>query len=104
LQTAPLGEGQDPQESGPPLVEVVGQREALQRALDVLTPEIRETFLMVFMQGFKCREAAEELHLPLGTVLSRLSRARAVLRKTLDVQGVWEQTGARATPLAGTED
>ena len=104
LQTAALSEGQDPQESGPTLVESLGQREALQRALDVLTPEIRETFLMVFMQGFKCREVAEELHLPLGTVLSRLSRARAVLRKTLDMQGIWDKEGARTAPLAGTGD
>ena len=41
---------------------------------------------MVFMQGFKCREAAAELHVPLGTVLSRLSRAREVLRESLETQ------------------
>jgi RNA polymerase sigma-70 factor, ECF subfamily len=107
LQAAPLMETHDPPQPGQPLSEVLGQREALQQALDVLTPEIRETFLLVFMEGFKCREVAQELHLPLGTVLSRLSRARAVLRKSLDEQGMGSLgagAGGRLSRLAEAGD
>jgi RNA polymerase sigma-70 factor, ECF subfamily len=104
LQTSPLVEGHDPQEPGHAVPEVLGQREVLQQALDTLTPEIRETFLLVFMEGFKCREVAQELHLPLGTVLSRLSRARAVLRKTLDEQGMGRIGVGGLSPLADAGD
>ena len=61
----------------------LGERESLQIALDGLAPEVRETFLMVFMEGLRCREAAERLKIPLGTVLSRVSRARRRLRELL---------------------
>ncbi|HVT82084.1 MAG TPA: RNA polymerase sigma factor [Phycisphaerae bacterium] len=66
-----------------PAMEALAERESLETALGLLAPEIRETFLMVFMQGYKCREAADDLHVPIGTVLSRLSRARESLRKSL---------------------
>ena len=72
---------------GRPGVDAVAERESLQMALSHLSVDVRETFLMVFMQGFKCREAAEELKVPLGTVLSRLSRAREVLRAAVESQG-----------------
>ena len=42
---------------------------------------------MVFMQGLSCKEAASELGVPLGTVLSRISRARAGLRAALAKSG-----------------
>ncbi|HEY4329603.1 MAG TPA: RNA polymerase sigma factor [Phycisphaerae bacterium] len=84
IQASPLDEAAAAAERARPALEALAERERLQDALDLLSPEVRETFLMVFMQGFKCREAAEDLHVPLGTVLSRLSRARSSLRKTLD--------------------
>ena len=71
-----------------PALEALAEREQLQLALDLLAPEIRETFLMVFLQGYKCREAADDLQVPLGTVLSRLSRARTVLRQALESRAV----------------
>ncbi len=57
--------------------------EPLQRALDALDDGFRTPLLMVFVQGLTCREAAEQLDLPLGTVLSRIHRARKQLRRTL---------------------
>jgi len=80
-------------------IESLAERESLQMALNELSVDVRETFLMVFMQGFKCREAAEELHVPLGTVLSRLSRAREVLRAALESQG--KNSGGSIQKLAG---
>jgi RNA polymerase sigma-70 factor (ECF subfamily) len=56
--------------------------ERLQSALDALDPPFRETFLMVFMQGLTCKETADALGVPLGTVLSRVSRAKEAMRKS----------------------
>jgi len=84
-------EGVDAPDPTPAATERVADREALQGALNELSADVRETFLMVFMQGYKCREAAEELHVPLGTVLSRLNRARTALRSRLLVDGSLER-------------
>lgn len=58
----------------------LSNQELLQRSLDELEIRYKEPFLLVFMQGMTCREAAEVLDLPLGTVLSRIHRARQQLR------------------------
>ena len=64
-------------------LENMARREWLQRALDELDERYRLPVLMVFMEGLTCREVAEELEIPLGTVLSRIHRARQALKKTL---------------------
>lgn len=56
---------------------------ALQRALDTLPTELRETLLLVVVGGLTHQEAADLLAVPLGTVLSRVSRARGRLREAL---------------------
>ncbi len=55
----------------------------MQRALDQLSPELRECLLMVVVGELTHQETADTLGLPLGTVLSRVSRARTKLRKAL---------------------
>jgi RNA polymerase sigma-70 factor (ECF subfamily) len=52
-------------------------------ALDALSLEQRTVLLLCVVEGFTCREAAEILELPIGTVMSRLSRARQELRNSL---------------------
>ncbi len=52
-------------------------------ALDALPIEQRTVLLMCVVEGFTCREAAGILDLPIGTVMSRLSRARQELRRSL---------------------
>ena len=52
-------------------------------ALDALPIEQRTVLLMCVVEGFTCREAAAILEVPIGTVMSRLSRAREELRKSL---------------------
>jgi len=66
----------------PPL-DILAERDALQAALNELSPAIRETFLMVFAEECTCRETAQNMQIPLGTVLSRLDSARRTLRKAL---------------------
>jgi RNA polymerase sigma-70 factor, ECF subfamily len=57
---------------------------AILRALGELSAEHGSVLLLVVVEGFTCREAAEILALPIGTVMSRLSRARGALRDRLE--------------------
>ncbi len=52
----------------------------VQAALDRLQEDLRETLLLVVVGGLTHQEAADLLGIPLGTVLSRVSRARTRLR------------------------
>lgn len=62
----------------------VGLRMDLLAALQRLTPEQREPLLLVTVEELSYAECAEVLHVPIGTVMSRISRARAALRLMLD--------------------
>jgi RNA polymerase sigma-70 factor (ECF subfamily) len=55
----------------------------MQSALSSLPSELKETLLLVVVAELTHQEAADLLKVPLGTVLSRVSRARARLRETL---------------------
>ena len=55
----------------------------MQLALDQLNPELREALLLVVVGELTHQETAEVLGVPLGTVLSRVSRARNRLRESL---------------------
>lgn len=52
-------------------------------ALNGLTIEQRSVFLLAAVEEFTCREISEILNVPIGTVMSRLSRAREELRSIL---------------------
>ncbi len=51
--------------------------EAYTRAIDRLPPELRATFVLHETEGLSYRDVAETLQCPIGTVMSRLHRARA---------------------------
>lgn len=53
----------------------------MQHALSQLPPELRESLLLVVVGELTHQETADALGIPLGTVLSRVSRARLRLRK-----------------------
>lgn len=53
------------------------------RALDSLSPEFREVVMLSDVDGFSYKEIAEIMDTPIGTVMSRLNRARAQLRTKL---------------------
>ena len=63
--------------------EVLANRESLQMALDTLEDRFKLPLLMVFLEGLTCQESADYLDIPLGTVLSRIHRARRHLRRAL---------------------
>lgn len=52
----------------------------LARALDALPLDQKEALLLVTLEGLSYHDAAAILHVPLGTLMSRLGRARAALR------------------------
>jgi len=53
-------------------------------ALSALPDEQRQTLLLTAVEGFSYRETAEILGVPIGTIMSRLSRARATLAERLE--------------------
>ncbi|MHC4179566.1 MAG: RNA polymerase sigma factor [Planctomycetota bacterium] len=55
----------------------------MQRALERLPRDLRETLLLVVVAELTHQEAADLMGIPLGTVLSRVSRARRQLREHL---------------------
>jgi RNA polymerase sigma-70 factor (ECF subfamily) len=56
----------------------------LQRALDRLPSEQREVLLLVVLEEMSYQEVASTLEVPIGTVMSRLSRARDKLRVAME--------------------
>lgn len=58
----------------------------LERALQQLAPEQREVLLLVTLEDMSYEETARILGAPIGTVMSRLSRARDRLRQLLAAQ------------------
>ncbi|WP_206022743.1 sigma-70 family RNA polymerase sigma factor [Billgrantia bachuensis] len=58
-------------------------QEDLERALDALPDAYRVTIVLVEVQGYTYEEVARLLGVPLGTVRSRLNRARCRLQKAL---------------------
>jgi len=55
----------------------------VQAALDSLPEDFRTVLLMVDIQELRYEEAANVLEIPVGTVRSRVSRGRAMLKKAL---------------------
>ena len=62
--------------------------EALQAALQRLSPELRETVILRDLEEMEYREIARVLNVPEGTVKSRLNRGRAELARALRRQRV----------------
>jgi RNA polymerase sigma-70 factor, ECF subfamily len=54
------------------------------RALDDLAEEQRSALLLVVLEGLTYREVAEVQGVPIGTVMSRLARARTQIKSYLD--------------------
>jgi len=54
------------------------------KAIGALPHDLREVLILVTVEGFTYREAAEVLSIPLGTVMSRLARARQRLEAMLE--------------------
>ncbi len=100
--TVPL----DPEDDGPELAvdetpETLlferSNRELLQRAIDELPVYFREILLLCEVEEMSYQEISETLSVPIGTVMSRLSRARKALRDRLRPRS---QTGTTTAAVA----
>jgi RNA polymerase sigma-70 factor (ECF subfamily) len=68
----------------------------LHEAIDTLKDEYKQVLIMWGVQGFKYREIAEVLDVPIGTVMSRLHRSRKMVADALaDQPGALEELGIR---------
>jgi RNA polymerase sigma-70 factor (ECF subfamily) len=74
--------------------------EQILAALDGIPADYRSVVLLVDVEEFAYKEVAEILGVPIGTVMSRLSRGRALLRKKL--AGVARSYGILKDAAEGT--
>ena len=58
--------------------------EPIQKALDALKPEFRMVLILADVEEFSYEEISEMMDTPIGTVRSRLHRARDMMRQTLE--------------------
>ena len=75
-----FGRGQAEEPTGGEIESIVLAQADL-RAFARLSAEQRALLLLVSVEGLSYKEAADTLGIPIGTVMSRLSRARAALRE-----------------------
>jgi len=86
--TLPLDSEDSPElPAGPETPESIliehSQHQLLQTAIEALPVHFREVLLLCEVEEMSYQEIAETLAIPLGTVMSRLSRARKTLRESL---------------------
>lgn len=76
-------EGDEPRDPSDPEIELLRRADgaALRQALDLLPAPLREMIVLREVEGLSYREIAEVCDLPLGTVMSRLSRARRAMQE-----------------------
>jgi RNA polymerase sigma-70 factor (ECF subfamily) len=59
------------------------QGEIVRKAIEELPPEFREVVILREMEGMSYKEIADIASIPVGTVMSRLARARSRLQELL---------------------
>jgi RNA polymerase sigma-70 factor, ECF subfamily len=68
-------------------------------ALEAIPPEQRVALLLVTVEGLSYKEAAEVVNVPVGTIMSRLARARVALGIRLgmggDLNRSWDNAAAK---------
>jgi RNA polymerase sigma-70 factor, ECF subfamily len=74
--------------------------ERLQRALNELPEGFRTPVVLYYFEEFSYRAIAEQMDLPIGTVMSRLARAKAHLRSRL----MMAEAPVRANGAGGAKD
>ena len=69
------------------LLEQKDSQKIVHEALSTLSEEFRAAILLCDLEGMDYAEIAQTLHIPLGTVRSRLHRGRLQLRRVLEARG-----------------
>src|SRR5262245_39711310 len=87
------GVGDVPEPSPGPLPDIEPER--LQAALNEMAEAFRTPIILYYFEDFSYRDIAEQMGVPLGTVMSRLARAKAHLRGRLLPQAGTAGAGLR---------
>ena len=72
----------------------------LYEALKHLPPKIRLTIVLHYIEGYSTKEIKEILKIPQGTVKSRLSKGRKLLKDVLKDEGEYHETRTMAKSLS----
>jgi len=82
-------EARSPSPMPDPLAALGTRREQVlvDAALRALSPPMREVIVLRELEGLDYRDIAQVAGIPIGTVMSRLSRARAQLKRQLSLAG-----------------
>jgi RNA polymerase sigma-70 factor (ECF subfamily) len=73
----------------------LSDRAAVQTAMEKLSPPLLEILLLCDVEEMKYREIATVLEVPIGTVMSRIARARTALRGMLQVDEIHPRGATR---------
>ena len=71
--------------------------ERLQKALSALPEDYRAAILLCDVEQRSYQEIAEKMHCAIGTVRSRIHRARVILRRTLEIDKAVGRTPRRTS-------
>ena len=90
----------DPAASPEELADRWRARVMLDRALEAMPMDLRKVFVLFDLEELTTTEVASVLHVPRGTVASRLRRAREVFRETVSTMSTPRspQNGAGGKP------
>jgi len=88
----------DTLQSADAVEESAAYRDAIDHALGRLSPDLRMAVTLRDLEGLEYREIAEVLGVPMGTVMSRISRGREKLRPILAEALGWTTGGADDAP------
>jgi len=72
-------------------------RMTVQAGLDRLSGQHREVLVLIDVSGFSYIEAAKLMDVPVGTVMSRLARARQRLRQEISTENMYSLDAVRTT-------
>jgi len=70
----------------------------VRHAVDRLPPDQRAALLLVTVEGLSYKEAAEVVQVPVGTIMSRLARARLALQAQLEAGGGLSRSRTNVEP------
>jgi RNA polymerase sigma-70 factor (ECF subfamily) len=68
----------------------------IRQAIQLLPPDQRAVLMLVTVDGLSYKEAAAVAGVPMGTIMSRLARARTALQRHLDAGGGIRRSGNNA--------
>jgi len=89
----------DPAASPEELADRGRARAMLDRALEAMPVDLRKVFVLFDLEELTTAEVSNVLHVPKGTVASRLRRARVAFRETVSrmstPQSTWHQAGGK---------